>query len=231
MTSWEAVSSFAGDVFAELLAGLLIIFLSYIYRSEIKSEFLNIVYWISNAEIHLTAKRVDYFQVPEEGEFDPEIGYELFEQIQEQYPDAVTNPDYSHGRIQIDVENIPTNINISVEKDLEFHDMEAELEGYKLLVETDSELRVGYRSIDALRRFQNFSEDTTTIISKNYFNSLPPKTSVVLCELKRGVPAGIDEISDNELNIVGRAQDSVLHMTFKNPRNLTEGVRKHFRPA
>jgi hypothetical protein len=204
---------------------------SWLYRNKILSKIKNVMYWSSNAEIHLSAMRVDNFPTPSSGEFEPKIEYDIFEKIRERHPKKVVNPDYSNNRLQIEVEDIPSKVTVEIEKEVEFQGREANLTGYKLIVKTDSDLRIGYRSVGALGQFEDISHEISTIVSNSYFESQQPHRSIVICQMKNGIPSGVSEIKDEDLDIVGKARDSVLYMTFKNPRNLTEGIRKYFRPT
>ena len=224
------MSEVASSLVTKLIVVAIVSLLSYFYRTRIISKIRNLIYWISNAEIHLSTKRVDYFGIPTEGEFGPEMTHELFEHLQERYPERIDDPDYSHNKLSVNVDGIPSRVNIILEKRMEFEGMEPILKGYKLLVETNSEFRIGYRSVDALDEFQDLSNIVSTLVLSSHFDSQAPETSVIICDLTKGVPAGVDEIEDSDLDISGRVTDSVLHLTIKNPRNLTKGVRKYFTP-
>lgn len=226
----DFLAKLATSLLLKLIVVGIVFLLGYIYRNAILSKIKNLIYWSSNEEVHLSAKRVDNFSTPDRGEFEPTIGYDIFEKTRERHSGEVKKPNYSNNKLQIEVEDIPTKVTIEIEKDVKFQGEEKILEGYKLLVKTDSDLRIGYRSVDALREFEDISHEISNLISKEYFESEQPSRSIVICKLKNGVPAGVDEVADDDLGIVGHVRDSVLHMTFENPRNLTKGIRKQFKP-
>jgi len=225
------LASFLGSVLAEIIAGIAVLILGYVFRSAILSRIYNTAYWVFNSEIHLYIKRVDEISIPESKEVNLNMDRSFFEQLQKHCSKQLTEPSYSNNKLTVKVEGLPTRVNIILEERFEFEGETPVSQGYKLLVETNSELRVGYRSIDALRLFEDFSDIASTAILSHRFDSEPPENSIVICQLTRGIPAGISDISDDELNIVGHVTDSVLHLTFKNPRNLTKGVRKYFSPT
>lgn len=227
-----SVSDLFDAFVVELLVTAAFLGLAYIRRAWIRTKVLNVIYYLTNSEIHISAKRVDTFKDTEQDILVDSFATNIFPLIKENYRKEITNPDYQGHRLEVKIEDIPTDIVIKLEEEIEPTGMELSPEpvGYKAIVETENEIRMGYRSVDSLREFERFADDATQIIKSEYFPESVSDTSVVQVELKNGVPAGVDEIEDSGLGLSASLKGSTLYMTFREPRNIVEGVRKYFQP-
>ena len=226
------VSNLVDAFVIEVAVGIVLLVLTIVFRRWIWAKILNVVYFITNSEIHLNAKRIETFKDIEDDIAVDSFANSIFQQIKEGYRKEVTNPEYQGHRLEVKIADIPADIVIKLEEEIEAAgmDLSPETVGYKLIIETENDLRLGYRSVDSLRQFENFAEEVSQIVRSEYFPESTSDTSSVQVELKNGVPAGIDEIEDSELGLSASLRDSTLYMTFREPRNIVEGVRKYFQP-
>lgn len=225
-----SVESLLDDLFVEILAGILLLIagsiFGYFYKVQIRDKLKRIIAWLSNAEVQVQISRIDKFEDPPQGD----IGMTLFDQIQDEYPD-VENAGIAENRLRIRANNIPTVLEIRIEAERDFDNLRPDIVGYKLVTETYSDLRFGYRSYGSLEKFENMSEDIADIIRTELFTGQHPNQSYILSKFKGGIPSGMDSIEDDELGISGEVQDSTLQMTIETPQNLTKGVRRYYRPT
>ena len=213
------------EIIATLIVFLLGSILGYIYRAKIGDWLRNCYAWIVNSEVQVHLTRIDKFDQPPTQNLDIEV----FTQIQEEYPD-VENAGMSEGTLRIKANNIPSVLEIRLEDEHNFDDVQDDIVGHKVVVETYSDLRFGYRSYGSLKRFEEMSEEIVDIVQTQCFTGQHSTQSFVLSQLKEGIPSGIDTIQDEELGITGQVQDSTMQMTIRSPQNLTQGIRRYYRP-
>lgn len=221
--------SFISSLLERVIATAIVIgffsILGYIYRKKIVSRLKRIYAWLVNSEVHAHITRVEKFdETPESG-----LDMEIFHLIKEEYP-HIENAGLDNNSLRIKADGIPTVLDIRLEEEHEFGDMQPDVVGYKLVIETYSDLRFGYRTFGALEKFENMSESISSIVQTHCFTGQYPSQSFVLTQLKKDVPSGIENIEDEELNISAQVRDSTMQMTFRSPQHLTKGIRKYFYP-
>jgi energy-coupling factor transporter ATP-binding protein EcfA2 len=158
------------------------------------------------------------------------INTDIFNLIKQEYPD-IENAGLNNNTLRIKSDGIPTVLELRLEEEHEFGDAQPDIVGYKLVIETYSDLRFGYRTFESVEKFENMSESIANIVQTNCFTGQHPSQSFVLTKLKEDIPSGIENIEDEELNISAQIQDSTMEMTFRSPQHLTKGIRKYFRPS
>ena len=218
--------SLFGGLLQELAATAVVIVLGYLYRAKIWARLRKIYAWAVNSEVQVQITRIDKFDESPEND----ISLNVFNQIKEIYPD-VENAGLSENTLRIRANNIPTVVEIRIDEEHDFNEMQPDVVGYKLVIETYSDLRFGYRTYGSLERFENMSEDIASIIQTQCFTGQHPTQSFVLTHLKQGIPADIESIEDEELNITGQVQDSTMQMAFRSPQSLSKGIRRYYTPT
>ncbi len=217
-----------GNLLPEALATILLFVLVAIFRNKIVAKARDRWYYYTNEEIQMSIKRIDKF----ESEPADKLDQTLYRELKENSNIRVSNPEVAYNRLTITPEDIPTKVVVSLEEDVRFQGMEKKVVGYKLITETDHELRFGYKTDDSLKKFENLSGDIAEMAKTLYFPGENPSQSYVLARLTKGAPASIEEkIEDEELGLRLTVQGDDLQMRFKDPKNLSEGVRRYFRPT
>lgn len=223
-----------------LLAVAVVSLIGYIIRRNIISYILNKYYLIRNKTMIASVKSVYTYPIPESGPPEIEFTGNLCDEISDHFDYAVTNPDWGDNWATFDVENIPTSIRVKLEPKLNrsFHNPTPEMggrsediSGYKLVIETEDELVFGYSEMFPLLNFKSFAECVKDVIEAEYFPQQTTDSAHIQVKLTEGVPAGINEIDDTNLNIKGKVRDSELNLTFRTPDNLQQGIRKYFQPS
>jgi hypothetical protein len=228
MVSFDPVIKWFIDSFlSELAVAILLTGLAFLNRKKILAWVRNLNYYLLNEEVRVKLKRIDKFSTEPERDID----YSLYQRLQEETSAELSNPAPSENALQIEADTIPTKINIRLENVHNFNDMGPDITGYKVITETDSELRFGYRTDEALKSFESLSNEIAGAVQRACFPGEQMDQSYVLGEMKRGIPAGTDEIEDEDLGLSAHVQDSSLQMTFKNPQYLSEAIRKYFKPV
>lgn len=220
---------FIGSLLERVIATAIVIglfsLLGFIYRHKIISRIKRLSAWVFNSEVHAHISRVEKFdETPSSG-----LDMDIFDLIKQEYPD-IENAGLNNNTLRIRADGIPTVLEIRLEEEHEFGDIQPDVVGYKLVIETYSDLRFGYRTFESLEKFEDMSESITNIVQTNCFTGQHPSQSFVLTQLKEDIPSGVENIEDEELNISAQVQNSTMQMTFRSPQYLTKGIRKYFRP-
>ncbi|KOX91995.1 hypothetical protein AMS69_15730 [Haloarcula rubripromontorii] len=219
------ITALWNDIAVEILISAFIGLLTWIYRKNISSWVKKASYYLTNEEVQLEVKRVDkYKKKPVKG-----LDMPTFKEIQRKYRGGISHPELQDNQLMLRAEGIPTKITVKIVEQHNFTEGISDVEGYKLVIKSDTELRFGYRSDEALREFENLSECISEVINNDCFEMQKAEQSFVLAKMKRGAPPGEDEITDEKLGLQASRKDSVMQFTFKNPRNLSQGIKKYFK--
>lgn len=210
---------------AELVVTVIVLSVGYLYRAKIWRRFKKLSAWLVNSEVQVQITRVDKFTKSPQNDIDLEV----FNQIKNQYP-GVENAGLSENTLRIRANDIPTVLEIRIDQEYDFNEMQPDVVGHKLVIETYSDLRFGYRTYGSLDRFENMSEDIANIVQTHCFTGTHSTQSFILTRLKKGIPADIESIEDEELGITGEVKDSTMQLTFQSPQHLSAGIRRYYRP-
>lgn len=107
----------------------------------------------------------------------------------------------------------------------------SDVTGYKLIIETEGEVRLSYQDLLPAQNIKTFSDAVQHVIEANYFPECTPNTTHIQVKFTKGVPAGLDQIEDDKLSIRGKVRDGTLDMTFRRPDQLEKGLRKYFKSS
>jgi hypothetical protein len=232
--SW-IYQNFLPSFLSVFIVTLIIGFLSIIYQNKIISWVYNKYYLFRNKTMIASVKSVYTYPVPDSGPVEFTFTSEVCQRIVSQMDNSVSNPDWGDNWASFDVEDVPSRIKIRFEPrmDRSMHNPSSgtstdDISGYKFVVESENDLYFGYNEMFPLIKFRTFSEKAREVIEAECLPREVPNTTRIQVSLKEGIPKGLTEINDEELNITGMVQQDALDMTFRSPENLQKGLRKYF---
>ncbi len=152
---------------------------------------------------------------------------ELFEEIDE-VSDAVQFDAFNEGQLRIKGESIPTPLEIRIEHMPNFESHTADR--YEVVVETLTEMEFGYRKNKPLTEFESLSRKISRVIQRECFDNAQPKQTFLTGKVKGKLPAGQNEINDEEMKMRAKVNDGWTTLRFENPDFLKQGLEKYFKP-
>jgi hypothetical protein len=219
-----------------LLAPATIAILGWLFRRPLRNFFIQLFYWARNEDIYAQLTHINKYKSVPNTDLNPHI----FKKIQSQAATDIHSPEYGENILRIQTDDIPTKLVIRLEKVRNYNhpgpgiepsdDKDSTVTGYKIIVDTDSQLRFGYQTDEALEEFQNLSETVSSVVGTSCFPGESPTSSYIIGRITRGTPPGTHTIDDASLGFKANLQDSGLQLRISNPEYLTKGIRKHFRP-
>ena len=220
-----------------LLAAGVLGLVSLIYRKKIIAWVINKYYYYTNKTMIASVKSVKTYPIPDPGTIDIAFSGDFCDQISSNMENSVTNPDWGENSATFDVEGITTSVRVRFEPQMNpsVHNpgpglmtQGENISGYKLVVETDDKLYFGYKEMQPILQFKTFADKVQEVIEAEYLPRETPDTTHIQVQLLEGIPEGLEDIDDDQLNIQGRVRGDGLDLTFRTPENLQQGLRKYF---
>jgi hypothetical protein len=221
-----------------IAANALIFVLGLVLRKRILIFVKNTYNYVRNRTVMMSIKTVYTYPTPDTELPDELFTREICDEIIDCSPITLTEPDWQGDQATFRVENIPNKIKVMLEPKFDptvhspgSNQVTAEsITGYKLIVSTEGDVRVGYQDLLPANNFQTFSTKVQEVIDAEYFSEETLDTEHIQVEFTEGIPSGIDNIEDEKLKIRGEVSNDNLNLTFRRPEKFEKGLRKYFTP-
>lgn len=214
---------FIRSIAAELVVTLIGAAAVYIFRSKIRLHFERAFHYLFDTKVRVDLSRVDRYSVAPKSELD----MELFQALKKGIGDA-SFKSLSDNKLCISVSEIPTPIEVKLEEEPSFGTPHRKESRYEVRIETQTPMTFGFRSDKCLREFERVSEEISSHLSMRFDQEA--KTSFVTGTVYGQAPLAEEEIKDETLGMRAKVRDASLELRFEDPRRMTQGIRKYFRP-
>lgn len=216
-----------GDFLWQVITGLVAIgiasLIGFTFRAKIMTQLERVKNYLFDSKVQIKLTRVDRYTNPPSSSPD----MQLFDELKNDF-EQLTFEGLSEDYLRVSVPEIPTPLEIRVEHEPSFEDQLTDNDRYELRVETQTKMTFGYRSDECLRDFERVAEDVSNRVARRF--SERPTATFLTGTLYGQAPIHDEEIEDEELGMRAQLNDSTLEMRFDDPRRLTHGIRKYFRP-
>jgi hypothetical protein len=207
---------------AELAAGIVFAVGAYIFRSKIRAYIKRSLNFVFDTKVQVELSRVDRY--PARPDIEVDMG--LFQELKSELGDADFES-LSENKLSLTVPGIPVPIVVEiVEPAIGMPSVRDER--FEVRVKTENRMTFGYRSDECLREFERVSEDISNYLSSKIGSQ--PNTAFVTGTVHAQAPMSEEQIRDENLGMRAKVRDTSLEIRFDDPRTLTQGIRKYFRP-
>lgn len=188
--------------------------------------FRQLRHYLSDTKVQVELSHVDRYETGPTGEIDMELFREISEMSDSIAFDAFDN---SQNILRVEGDNLPTPLEIRIEPMPTFEDGTQQIPRYEVVIKTYTDMVFGYRSNGPLDEFRTLSQDIAEKIEEECFDDTP-KTTFLTGKIKGKLPTEDDRIEDDDIDMRAKVKGDKIQMTFKDPRNLTRGIQKYFKP-
>lgn len=179
--------------------------------------------YLFDTKMQVDLRRVDRYDSTPVGELD----LQFFKRLQDTIP-GITFESLDNGKLRIQSDKLTSQLEIRLEECVNFSRSGSEPR-YEMRVESFTPITFGYRSDQCLREFERISEDISSEMQQSYFD-VSPTAKFVTGTLHGQMPIVQERIEDESVRMRAKRRDSTLEMTFDDPRYVSQGIRKYFRP-
>lgn len=206
-----------------IIAGALLSAGGYLLNSRIRSFVKRLFHFLFDTKVQIELTNVNRYA----SEPTQELGMDVFKKIQAELGET-SFEGLSENYLRIRLPEITTPIEIRIENEPHFG--KRANSRYEVKIKTETAMTFGYRSDNCVRDFEDISTEILEIISQDCFDT-QPEAQFVTGTLYGQAPMSEEEIEDESLGMRAKMRDSSLELRFDDPRHVTRGIRKYFRPV
>lgn len=227
------VTTIVNSVIVKLIALAIVGLLSYLARDQIIHTAQSIYYYAKNKEVHASVRRIDkYEDIEPSGKLDRSI----YQEVKDRSRVHVANPDVRDTYLKIESDDILPHVFVKVEREFDsshFSQMgskQPDQQKYKVIIETDPELRFGYQATASLEDFDDLAATISEVVRDEIFDETPPSQSFTVLRLTEGNPPGLGETDSERYEVSVREKGDTLKFRFSNPRKMAHAMQNYFKP-
>jgi len=233
--SLSILNFYRGDIVYDILIGLILLFLGIFLNWFFKEKLIHLwrffSYRIFNKTVRIKGIHIRKYSIEPKSWLSCKIFDELRKKIT---TDTITKKKISDENMIIKSEKLGTDISISLLPEFDMSTIDAEnpkVTGYKVSIELENEIRLGFRDIDDLDAFQTISEYCHEIIQKECFSYSKASKNYMIFDLikedrlwTKGKTKIIDAVNNAEISIT----NNHIELCLLEPKHLLKVIRKYF---
>ena len=147
--------------------------------------------------------------------------------------DTITKNKISNENMIIRSENLGATISICIDPEFDtsaIGNSEQKIISYKVTMELENEIRLGFRDIDELDAFQVIAEHGHDIIQKRCFSNNTIKENYVIIDVIRDGKFWTKKtrISDEQNDSIISINNGIIEICLSEPKHLLKVIKKYF---
>jgi hypothetical protein len=126
---------------------------------------------------------------------------------------------------------LPLNVWLVEEPSLTGEQEEKPQQPYKVSVELDGELRIGYRNVSDFQEFMTLSTRMQDTVRDQCFPTKKPSEEFLICEISRKTrfqTRVLKDKVDKDLKVKVSVKDSIVNLVCEEPSYAVNAIRKYF---
>lgn len=214
-----------------ILVGGIILLIAY-YKDNIKYTIKRIYYHIFDVKGQINIMRISKYTLPED-QNEYELSHSIIRRITDELDNLViTDQNSTSNFFRFKDPDIPEVIEVRLEPEPNFDDLGPDLTGYKLVIETYSDMIFGYKRLKSVDKFEDHANNIERIIQRELFPGEAPSNRFIIATIKGETPFKPQQWEDKEFGLtVSVSEDQNMELRMDETERFSKAIRKYFQPV